>query len=169
MYIPKSKYSEPKHSRGDFLFSKDGTPYVGWYVKTYNDIYLSGKEPSNSSTVLELVDEEPDKAKPKFISDTILPEVEDYNKGYFTRYYLQDRRNLKIIQVNQQKYFYFTKETYIKGIELKWVIRGPAQDVIKPPYLYQGAITRNKQTIDTYSNMMTGLKDYILDYKEFVE
>ena len=31
MYIPLSKYSEPKYTRGNELEKKDGTFYKGWY------------------------------------------------------------------------------------------------------------------------------------------
>jgi hypothetical protein len=169
MYIPKSKYSEPKHSRGDFLFKKDGTPYVGWYIKTYNDRYLTGKVPSNTTKELTIVSEEPYTREFTFTLDIIAPKQGDYVRGYFTRYVLQDRRNLKIIEVQQDKYYYLIKETHIKGIELNWVIKGPAKDLVKPPYIYQGAETKNKQTIEIQDNLIKGLKEYIKDYGKFVE
>lgn len=168
MYLPKSKYSEAKHTRGDKFLLK-GKPYVGWYFKTFLDEYFTGNFPGDNNQKLTLINELRVQVIPKFINEQTEPTSGDREKGTFKRYFLQDRRNQKIVEVKKESYFSFTKRTYIKGITIEWIIKGPAKDVIKPPYPYYGAESKNKKLIESQNNLLPGLKDFIKDYGKFVE
>ena len=102
MYIPLSKYSEPKYTRGNELEKKDGTFYIGWYFTDLAGNYFAGKNPSNNTLSLsvannELTDEVPNK---EFTGEYIQPTEADHDNGFFIRYFLQDKRSKKITKVS---------------------------------------------------------------------
>ena len=51
MFIPKSKYSTPKHSPGD-EFTLNGKNYIGWYIQLSTGEYYTGKTFNSSSKKL---------------------------------------------------------------------------------------------------------------------
>jgi len=170
MYLPKSKYKEPKYTRGEEFLLPDGKPYIGWCFEIYTQDVLTGKNPSDSNQVLTRIDKDAN-SKPtlKFIPERVDESTLDRTKKTFKRYYIQDTRNKRTIEVLSESYYKYTTKTYIKGVELEWVIKGPAETVLKGKYLYEGAESKNKKTVEGFNNLLPGLKDYITDYKEFVE
>lgn len=168
MYLPKSKYKPAKYTRGE-EFTLNNSPYTGWYFETYKEEFYTGRVPGKGNNLLTKVGGEEKESKLRFIPQRVDESTLDRTKPTFKRYYIQDTRNKRIIEVLKEKYYEFTRKTYIKGIELDWRIKGPAETVFKGKYLYEGAEKKNKTTVEGFNNLMPGLKDYISDYKEFVE
>lgn len=170
MYLPKSKYKEAKYSRGEEFYLPNKKSYIGWYFETYKKEFFTGKTPGTGNLLLTRKDAESvNKDTLNFIPETIQPDSTDMEKGKFKRFYVKDTRNKRIIEVGKEKYYKFTAKSYIQGVELDWITKGPKDDLMKDQYKYQGAESKNKQTVQTYNNMMEGLKEYIKDYGEFVE
>lgn len=170
MYLPKSKYKEPKYTRGEEFLLPDGKPYTGWCFEIYTKEVLTGKSPGTNNILLTSIDKNSKADQTlRFIPERIDEATLDRTKPTFKRYYVQDTRNRRIIEVRSESYYKFTAKTYIKGIELDWRIKGPAETVFKGKYLYEGAESKNKKTVEGFNNLIPGLKDYITDYKEFVE
>jgi len=171
MYLPKIKIKLPKFTLGDFLSFGNGEPYSGYYYEDYKGQYFSGKEPSNTSVPLVLQDPtEADSEEENFIiQQNVKPKVEDYDKGFFKRYYLKDSRNGKIVETNEKIYNSELEKLFIKGTTIDWVIQKPANDILIEGSLYQGAITRNKLKVQQAEQQLRGIADYITQYDEFVE
>ena len=171
MFLPKIKIKLPKFTLGDFLSFGNGEPYSGYYYEDYKGQYFSGKGPSNTSVPLVLQDPtEADSEEENFIvQQNVKPKVEDYDKGFFKRYYLKDSRNGKIVETTEKIYNSELEKLFIKGTTIDWVIQKPAKDLIIEGSLYQGAITRNKLKVQQAEQQLRGIADYITQYDEFVE
>ena len=170
MYLPKSKYKKAKHTAGDeYVFLSDQKPYTGFYFETYENRFFTGKDPSSKS--VELVSSRGDEppVSIKFTPDTITPTSDDRIRGSYIRYFLKDTRTSRIIEVQKTKYYELTEKTYIHGTSLTWILKGPAENITVKGYTYEGAINKNIKSVINKENILPGLKDYIKDYKEFVE
>lgn len=169
MNIPKSQYKKAKYTQGDDLFdAKSKKPYVGWYFERYDGLLMSGKKPTRGSKRLVSYSEGKEK-QINFSSETITVPEGAREKGFFDRYYLQDKRNKQIIEVKIEKFNKLVAKSFIVGVTIKWKIKGPAKNQITEGYKFIGAEEVNKQAVRTYSAQMKELYDYIENYSEFVE
>ena len=167
MYLPKGKYKEAKFTQGT-KFTLDGKPYIGWYFETYKKQFFSGTRPSSSSELLQPIEASVED-KFKFVTDTIGPSLDEYNKGSFIRYILLDKRNGKIIETKRNKFDYFKKNSYIIEVTLKWELTGPADKVIVNGYEYRGTASKNEQAVKEAEKQIKGLSNFITDYKKFIK
>lgn len=169
MYLPKSQYKEPVYTRGEEFNLPNGKSYIGWCFEIYTGEVYTGKFPSQTNTLLIKKDEGSTRVNVvRFIPEKVDESTIDRTKSTFKRYYIQDTRNSRIIEVSKETYYKFTRKTYIKGVEVNWNIKGPVNNVFKGKYLYEGAEKKNKTLIQNLNNLLPGLKDYVSDYKEFV-
>lgn len=174
MYLPKSKYSKPLHTPGN-EFSLNGKEYRGWYIKTYKGQYYTGKSFSSQSQLLiKLVTEsnviDANINDPfRFYNTVNTPLPKDRANGKFTRYFLQDTRNKKIIEVNKEKYDLFRVKKYITRENIEWIIKGPSENLEINGYTYYGAAHQNKLTVHTLESKIPGITNFIKNYSEFVE
>jgi len=173
MYLPKSKYSEPKHTPGDeFLLGNE--IYRGWYVVTFKGEYLTGKVIDNKSKYLQKIDP-PERVDTRdlpsldFYSKRVTPTDIDRKSGSWRRYFLQDTRTGKIVEVEKKKFDLFGTKNYITRGILDWKLKGPAQNVVKEKYVYYGAEYINRVNTEKLSRNMKGLSEFIKNYSEFVE
>lgn len=166
MALPRSKYSEPRHTPGR-EFSLDGKEYVGWYVKTYQEKYYTGKTLGNrSKEIFPINYEEP--VEESFAEQKIEPNAYERDKGSFTRYFIQKRSNNKIVEVQKGRYMNFTnKSLYVKAT-LDWKIKGPAENQNIKGYVYFGAAHVNEVNTKALENTIKGISNFIKDYSEFV-
>ena len=126
-YIPKSKARIKKTTEG-FIVKTTGKNYSGDYIETYNKKYFAGTDTNNLTIELLKSEETSNNIGQSLDSDkyTILqnatyqklkkydvipgsksiPSEEDYNRGYFLRYYL--------IRVNSNYYKEINIKTYNK-------------------------------------------------------
>lgn len=173
MYLPKFKYKKPKYTQGfEFLLPSDKI-YVGWYFETYKQEYYTGKEPGDKNILLTRVSI-PDEAiypnTPKiFTPQIIIPTKLDYSQGFYIRYFLQDKRNKKVIEVTKEKYFEYKDFVYIDSLKLNWKLKGPANSLIWKGYHYEGAASINQKAVEEASKKFPYIKDLIKSYDEFVK
>ena len=174
MYLPKNKYSKPRHSPGG-EFSLDNKEYVGWYIQTYTKEYYSGKTLNkNSKLLFKLSDSDNiidrNENDPFIFSSVIVsPTPRERSNGIWKRYFLKDPRNNKIIEVDKKKYLLFKRKTYVLRAELDWKIEGPAENQNINGYTYFGATHVNKVNTQALESTIKGITTYIKDYSEFVE
>jgi hypothetical protein len=170
MYLPKSKYSTPKHTRGGEYRTPTGQGYTGFYFTTYEDRHFTGKQPGKNNMELFLITPEaPGEKETQFLPDIILPTLSDRINGLYYRYYVKDKRTNRVIEVEKSKYFELLGNNYIGGTKIQWTLKGPAEDIVVDRYTYQGAEKKNIEAVEIQDRQLPGLKDYIIDYKEFVE
>jgi len=169
MYIPEGKYKKAVYTQGGDLINENGTEYQGWYFEDYKGRIFSGKKPEKKSKrLLKLSDEEDAFAQMTFTSEKIEPTELDYENGTFTRYFLQNFRTSKIIEVTKQKWLAIKGKNRTAFAKIEWILKGPADNVKKGDYIYFGAEAKNKELVEEQVGIKN-LKDYITDYREFVK
>lgn len=167
MAIPKSKYSEPKHTPGR-EFTLDGKDYRGWYVQTFDNRYYTGNSITTSSKELKLFTP-PAVKQDIFIQEVSLPSVEERNNGVFKRYIVQRINNRKIIEVSKEKYDLFINKSPYRTAVVPWIIKGPAENSLYNGYTYYGAQHKNRETVKSFENKIPGIVNFFKNYSEFVE
>jgi hypothetical protein len=174
MFIPKSKYSTPKHTPGN-EFTLNGENYRGWYVELNSGGYFTGKTITSKSKKLifnpargENEDTRPSQ-KYRLYNMDVTPLPADISNKKWRRYFLQDKRNLKIVEVDRARYNLFRIKQYVTRVSLDWLLNGPAEDKIINGYSYEGTASRNKKTVVALEKDMPGISSFIKDYSQFVE
>ena len=169
MYLPKSKYSKPIYTRGDELtVMSTGKPYVGWYFEIYNGKVYKGKDPDSAGAELKKISSGVEKPSLRFTPDAITPPELTDSVTTFKRYFLQDKRNKQIIEVNINKFNFFSAKSYIIGVVIKWNMKGPAADSVEKGYRFIGTASKNKETVSAFALNIPELPKFIEDYSEFV-
>jgi hypothetical protein len=167
MPIPKSKYSEPRHTPGN-EFTLNNQEYRGWYVVTFQDKYYTGKEVSSTSKeIFPIINQKIGQSL--FTEDLITPSNTDRKKGILIRYIVQKVSNRKIIEVTKEKYNSFKDSSGYRRTSINWIIKGPAENIIFNSYPYYGADHRNKETVARLEQNFPGITSFFKNYSEFVE
>lgn len=126
-YIPAQRQTVGKPSTGILIDSKTGAEYRGTSVSDYQgnwykgDIITEKSEPliysqqGSSNTEIDLT----------FYSRYMKPSPEDYNKGYYTRYFVKDNTTNMVKEVNQDVYRQELKlgKLYRKPYQLVWYLK----------------------------------------------
>lgn len=167
MPIPRSKYSEPRHTPGK-EYTLNGQEYRGWYVETYQGKFYTGKSIDSSSKELFPIEEKKPTVDP-FTEELLSPTQTDRDNGYWNRYVLQKIDNRKIIEVNKEKFDLLNPKSQYRGVIVNWIIKGPAENRFYNSYIYYGADHRNRETVSKLENSIPGITNFFRDYSEFVE
>lgn len=168
MALPKSKYSEPKHTPGK-EFTLNGKEYVGWYITTFRGDNYSGKALENNSQLLTPLQNSNNLSGPLFIEQEVTPTTNEIKSGIWKRYFIQKVRNRKIIEVNKLRYIEFEKISGYRRVSVDWITKGPAKNLVINGYTYIGANQQNKENIAKLEKTIPGISSYIKNYSEFVE
>ena len=168
MALPKSKYSDPRHTPGkEYLLN--GENYVGWYVVLFNGKAYTGRKFNRNSKLLKPVPVEGTATQNLFVTEVVEPDTVSREKGFWTRYFVQKKANLSIIEVSRKSYLKFQKQPQYSAQELKWKVQGPADDQVIKEYRYYGAEHVNRLNTQAIEKDIPGISSFIKDYKEFVE
>tara|TARA_A100001201_G_scaffold27427_3_gene30131 strand:+ start:2060 stop:2596 length:537 start_codon:yes stop_codon:yes gene_type:complete len=175
MYIPKGQLTKPKRTSGNKFTKPDGSRYIGSYFEDKSGNAFTGDKPSaNSIGLIRINAEDNDDnnigegiSKPKFTSEFVLPTEIDHEKGFFTRYFLQDKRNKKIIEVNKDKFDYFKNFRYITSLEVEWLLTNPIENIEKGPYIFFGSAAKNKENILKITKI-EGIESMFKNYYEYI-
>lgn len=168
MALPSSKYSQPKHTPGK-EFTLDGKNYRGWYITTYQNKHYTGKTLDSKSKRIYPVASNQPKSNLIFIEQPTAPSASDKSSGKWTRYFIQQLTNKKIIEVTRIRYNDFRGVSGYKRAELEWKLKGPADNQTINGYVYFGAAHVNKVNTQALESTIKGITAYIKDYSEFVE
>lgn len=175
MYLPAQKYSKPNYTRGNEFVLSDGTVYTGWYFISYSGSTFTGKSPSRNSKQLTPISNSNqydiklgENIENIFVTELVFPTEQDYKNGYFNRYFVQDRRNLNIIEVGTKNKTKVLQLPFVRYQTVKWVLTGPAEDTKHGPYISFGAANQNKQLVLEAEKTIVGLSSFIKSYKQFV-
>lgn len=107
------------------------------------------------------------------ISTVIEPTNDDYNRGYFVRYFIQQRndKQAKIKEIDQKQYDQLAdlsgglNNTRFKGVTLRWKLTGPKNDIIKNNVIFKSGVEdTNFRTLEVKSRILVGL-DVLLQNK----
>ena len=169
MYIPKSKYSEPKYTLGGEYILNSGVEYTGWYIKLFNGNYLTGKQPSRDSKKLKPLPVDTFQySLPTPLPTVIIPTEKDYSNGLFFRYFTFDNRTRKIKEVNLETFRNLQQKGYITGVRLRWRLTSPGDDLIINGYKYEGSGSVNEREIQRAEQQIPGIREILINPKQFV-
>jgi hypothetical protein len=161
MYISPSNIVETGYTQGHQFVLPSGDSYKGFYHKDTKNRYWTGKEHTNSSiqltnltggettnfdlnylskntpiskTFTEIYNQNTD--TPLLKNDIIRPSLEDFNKGYFTRYVAQLKSSLQpennIVELNQTTFNNTVQNSNIiksyRFASFDWRLTGPLHD-----------------------------------------
>lgn len=179
-YIPETRYEKPKSTRGgEFIVKKTGEDYIGNYIETFDKKYYAGTTPEQNGDELEKVNEEfpiglAFAALPVLaglLAGFFKPKVKkgDKEKGFTKRFFVQDKKNNKIQETDQETYLQANGLPNLNLAQINWIIQGPAEDKNFNGYPYEGAASKNKKTINTLESQMPGISTFITDYSFLVE
>ena len=172
-WLPAFKYIKGLMAPAGLFMQPNGEPYEGSYHELYNGKTFTGDIPSKDSVRIYKDDSEPHlpdyKYENSLVSEPVYPSPEDYEKGFFMRYYIKDHRDSKLFEVEKQTYIKKIEEKFLSGTDLKWILDKPIKDIFNQGYLYKGAITRNKENTKKASIILNGLDLFITEYDKFVD
>jgi hypothetical protein len=179
-YIPETRYQKPKSTRGgEFTVKKTGEDYIGKYIETFDKKYYAGSTPEENGVELEKVNEE----FPIGLAFAALPVLlgllkgffkpklkkGDKEKGFTKRFFVQDKKNNKIQETDQETYIQANGLPNLNLAQVDWIIKGPAEDKNFNGYPFEGAASKNKKTINALESQMPGISTFITDYAFLVE
>jgi hypothetical protein len=182
IYQPKTRVSKPSSTRGgEFIEKESGKEYKGTYVKAYKDTYYAGS--SLDQKGVELKEAVAPVERNPFITLALnlglaalqgflekLISNGDRLRGKTKRYFIKAKNSGKVSEVSKDTYQQ-AQTTLPNQIfaEIDWVIKGPAEDKNINGYMYEGAESKNKKTIQALEKQMPGVSLLIKDYKFLVE
>jgi len=179
-YVPKGKYKKAKHtSGGEFITTLDNQPYTGYYIEIYGGQYRAGKTPEdNGADLTKLVEDRLKAAAPLLgvlagltaglFSRKLTRKETD--SGVAKRYFLQNKVNNKIQEVDEPTYNAAKKELPNRVFaEVDWTVKGPAEDKMFGQYKYEGAESKNRKAIQDLEKQVPGISTIITDYKYLVQ
>ena len=190
LYYPKSHIVTSLYTAGEEFMLETGIEYKGFYHRYIDGAIATGAAPHKSESK-KLIKYYKQLLQPtNFIYDNLIkkklpevfpyqmlpiPELEDYENGKFTRYFLR-RRNYStyedIIEVNKPQWKLWKKpndginEKLYQGLELSWKLTGPLRDVPNTFNTEYGVADTNQRLVFLKDREMVGLKNYLTDYIE---
>ena len=179
-YIPETRYQKPKSTRGgEFNIKKTGEDYIGKYIETFDKKYYAGSTPEQNGDELQKVNEE----FPIGLAFAALPVLlgllrgffkpklkkGDKEKGFTKRFFVQDKKNNKIQETDQETYLQANGLPNMNLAQVNWIIAGPAEDKNFNGYPYEGAASKNKKAIQALESQMPGISAFVTDYSYLVE
>ena len=178
-YYPETKYTKAKSAKpGEFIVKDTRDLYKGLFVETSDKRYFSGKSPMDTGIELEKV------VSSLNLKAIIAPLLAGSLGGFFKkiatsserengvlkRYFIQDKNNSKITEVDKPTYLQAQKDLVNTNFaQVDWIIKGPAENQMFGNYPFEGAESKNKKTIQALESQMKGISTFITDYKYLVE
>ena len=178
-YYPETKYTKAKSAKpGEFIVKDTRDLYKGLFVETSDKRYFSGKSPMDTGIELEKV------VSSLNLKAIIAPLLAGSLGGFFKkiatsserengvlkRYFIQDKNNSKITEVDKPTYLQAQKDLVNTNFaQVDWIIKGPAENQMFGNYPFEGAESKNKKTIQALEPQMKGISTFITDYKYLVE
>lgn len=179
-YQPEFACKKPKStSGGQYVVKSTGEEYKGMYFETSTGKYYSGTKPTENGVELEkLTANHWEDLMPLALAIPGLlrglfkpkPKKGDSAKGVTKRYFIRNNRTSKIIEVDKPTYDQANRELPNHTFAaVDWIIKGPAEDKVINGYPYEGAVSRNRKTIQALEKQIPGISTFITDYALLVE
>ncbi len=157
MYIPESYIIETGYDQNNnFVIASSLSPYSGYYHKDKDNRYWTGEtHTSNSLRLTRVANNNPIDTDyilknnvdsygftskfdglldtKLYTGDFIQPTSEDYNRGYFTRYFAQLKTSKTTVELNKENYNELTNDNVslisYNTAALIWKLVGPLNDI----------------------------------------
>ena len=161
MYLPKSKYAVKNAESLEYTLN--GEVYAGPVLTDYRGRHYAGSDPYNIKGLLEPLDGgDTNLYSNRFMMNPgrRIPTEEEYASGKMERYFQQDLRTMKIIEILPKRWLELQAEklpNYYKVRSCLWLLVGRIEDYTISGHLIEGIKTRNQRTIDQMEIEMPGI------------
>jgi len=167
MYLPKSKY-RIKDTYGDEFTDKNGLPYNGKAIVTSGGRVFAGDKVTNIKGILNKIQDTSLTAVERPFNDYYGPTDQDYDKGFYTRYFLRDKRNGKFSEVSLQQWKQKKTLKYILAGKFIWYLRGPVNNGEINGIPFKGTSTKNRESLTKLETKYPGVTEFFKSTSEFV-
>ena len=185
VYYTVDEITNNLYTEGLELMYPDGTNYRGLYHKyTTGEIYTRANwHPTLSKKLIpyEQIDDsmtfykqEKKNIKTKYKSiESYNPVItlEDINKGFIQRYFVQNVTDLNITEVSPELFLQYQQNlldnNLYKALELTWIISGILQSETTNGVIVNGVYDKNKKTVEINNIEMPGLNSKLANLTEF--
>lgn len=185
VYYTVDEITNNLYTEGLELMYPDGTNYRGLYHKyTTGEIYTRANwHPTLSKKLIpyEQIDDsmtfykqEKKNIKTKYKSiESYNPVItlEDINKGFIRRYFVQNVTDLNITEVSPELFLQYQQNlldnNLYKALELPWIISGILQSETTNGVIVNGVYDKNKKTVEINNIEMPGLNSKLANLTEF--
>lgn len=185
VYYTVDEITNNLYTEGLELMYPDGTNYRGLYHKyTTGEIYTRANwHPTLSKKLIpyEQIDDsmtfykqEKKNIKTKYKSiESYNPVItlEDINKGFIQRYFVQNVTDLNITEVSPELFLQYQQNlldnNLYKALELPWIISGILQSETTNGVIVNGVYDKNKKTVEINNIEMPGLNSKLANLTEF--
>ena len=185
VYYTVDEITNNLYTEGLELMYLDGTNYRGLYHKyTTGEIYTRANwHPTLSKKLIpyEQIDDsmtfykqEKKNIKTKYKSiESYNPVItlEDINKGFIRRYFVQNVTDLNITEVSPELFLQYQQNlldnNLYKALELPWIISGILQSETTNGVIVNGVYDKNKKTVEINNIEMPGLNSKLANLTEF--
>lgn|SRR5574344_102614 len=165
MFLPKSKYTVKQAKPGEYVQS-DGTEYVGPIMETYTEEVFAGENPLDTTGKLtSVVETDADLPTKTIHMIKRIPTEEEYTKGSMVRYFCQDLRSLKVVEVLEKEYregVVSDSKTY-NYVSGSWILTGSLEDKtykiqnFRVEYVVPGVRSKNQKEIGRLEELVPGI------------
>lgn len=157
-YLPKSKYTVSSVGPGKFT-TEDGEPYVGPVITTYKTESFAGSSPDSLDIPLIPV-KLSESIELKVVPGKRVPTEEEYRNGCMERYFRQDLRTMKVIELTVENYSRSLQEdrpSYYTYASASWLLTGSLDDYFIGTYRCMGVRKLNQLTINEMDRILPGI------------
>lgn len=173
MYLPKSKYKVLNKADGKLTDPTTGEEYTGTFIKDYEGNYYKGSILKKSPDVLEFTPNKINKpiSEELFFNNYVPPTEEDYNNKFYFRYFIQDTRDKKIVEVSKSSFSKtnLSPTLYKKPLRVEWKLGEPLEDTTYSGFKYEGNRTKNINTTKRAEEILPGITEqHLSDPAQFV-
>jgi hypothetical protein len=181
--IYTSKVRKPKVEQttgGEFVDKLTNEPYVGSYIKNMKGLYFAGtSQTPDSKELVRIRTKQPNGtlATTAMIVAALLVGYfikkvtsADKKNGVTKRYFAQDKEDGKIVETDKDTFQRAQNELTDRNLaQVDWLIKGPAEDREINGYMFEGAESKNRKTIQALEKTIPGISTFITDYKFLIE
>ena len=160
MYLPKSQYIIKNTTGGEF--SLNGSNYVGPYIKTYRSQFFAGNELGPNMQQLTPVQQEVTPSIELFINYYPQPTEQDYERGFFTRYFVQAKSSKKVLEVRKNQFDTVSTRSYNREA-ITWELTGSRLTQFPVAQRSNAAVLVNAETLRSLEERFPGVSEFVFD------
>lgn len=176
MYLPKSKYKVLNKVDGQLIDPSTKTEYTGTFIKDYRGNYYKGSVLKRNPEPLEFTPSQTTTpntvSETLFVNEYVIPTEQDYKNKSYLRYFIQDTRDGKIVEVGEDRFLESNRNPvlYRKALRIEWLLGQPLEDTVYGGFKYEGTRSKNINIIERAEEILPGIKQqHLSDPVQFVK
>lgn len=147
MYLPRNKYKTEQITDSSVI-SSNGQIYNGPVIKTSSGKIFKGSNLDNIEEELFPIGSVENILQLEIPYNVyITPTENDYERGFYTRYFLRQSSNHNYKEVDRNQYFKFLNQDGIISGRVRWYLQGPATNQTINGFFFEGTEEKNKKSL----------------------